>query len=266
MTELLWEKLTVEELNECAQQDAIVLLPVGSVEQHGPHLPSGVDAFLCTEACCRTARLISQEQAVIVAPTIWHGLAEHHVRLGGTITLSLRTWHSLLEDVIGSIHRAGFRRVCVVNGHGGNMAALSALTTDITRSLQLPVATTSYWNLPQSSGAFADILETQHGVQHACEAETSMMLASYPDLVRTDKIPQSVGSQMSMLEAIGADLMIWNSFENIAPTGVLGDAGKATKDKGERLLDTAATHLATAILRGEPWNKLPEQRKPHDGY
>lgn len=253
MAELRWDHLTVGEINALAAQDAIVLLPVASTEQHGPHLATGVDTILCAEACHRTAQRLSAVTPVMVAPCVWMGLAEHHVKLGGTFTVSLKTWAALLEDVLDSIIRAGFKRICVVNGHGGNMAALATLTTEIAKNLGTPIVTTSYWKLPQANGAFADILETQTGVQHACEAETSMMMAARPDLVKMPKIPSKPMAQMSMADAIGADLMIWKSFEEIAPNGVLGDAAKATAEKGEALLNAAAEHLADALQCGAVW-------------
>ena len=155
MTEVEWSRLTAPELKALAAADAIVLLPVASTEQHGPHMGTGVDMYLCAEACRRTARLVADKGPIVVAPTVWMGLAEHHVAFGGTFTLSLSTWHALLVDLCRSILRAGFRRICIVNGHGGNMAALTALTTDLTRDLSAPIATTSYWNLPHATGAFA---------------------------------------------------------------------------------------------------------------
>lgn len=253
MVETEWNKLTAPELRKLADADAIVLLPVASTEQHGPHLTTGVDTFLCGEACRRTAQLVSAHRPIVVAPTVWMGLAEHHVALGGTFSLSLTTWHALLRDLCRSILNAGFRRICIVNGHGGNMAALAALTTDLTRELDAPIATTSYWNLPHASGAFDEILETQTGVQHACEAETSMMMAVKAECVRQDRLAEATGPNRSMGAAVGGALMVWRSFADMTPTGVLGDATCATPQKGEQLLDVAARQLADELIAGTHW-------------
>ena len=254
MVEVEWNKITAPELRELADADAIVLLPVASTEQHGPHLATGVDTFLCGEACQRTARLVTAHHPIVVAPTVWMGLAEHHVAFGGTFSLSLSTWHALLRDLCRSILNAGFKRICIVNGHGGNIAALAALTTDLSRELDAQIATTSYWTLPHASDAFADILETQTGVQHACEAETSMMMAVKSDCVRTERLAEAKGPNRSMSAAIGASLMVWRSFADITPTGVLGDATSATAEKGEKLLDLAASQLANELIAGRPWS------------
>lgn len=253
MVEVEWNRMTAPELRELADADAIVLLPVASTEQHGPHLATGVDTFLCGEACRRTAQLVTAHRPIVVAPTVWMGLAEHHVDLGGTFSLSLATWHALLRDLCRSIMNAGFRRICIVNGHGGNMAALAALTTDLTRELDAPIATTSYWNLPHASGAFEEILETQTGVQHACEAETSMMMAVKAECVRAKRLAEATGPNRSMGAAVGGALVVWRSFADMTPTGVLGDATCATPQKGEQLLDVAARQLADELIAGTHW-------------
>src|SRR5208283_5147855 len=93
MTEVLWNRMTAPELRRAADDGAIVLLPVASTEQHGPHLATGVDALLGGEICRRTAELVVKERPVVVAPTVWMGLAEHHVAYGGTFSISLSTYH-----------------------------------------------------------------------------------------------------------------------------------------------------------------------------
>lgn len=257
MTEVLWARLTAGELNALAAADALVLLPVASTEQHGPHMATGVDTVLCGEACRRTAERIAKMRPVVVAPTVWMGLAEHHVALGGTFTLSLATWHAVLVDLCRSIAHAGFRHICIVNGHGGNMAALAALTTDLTRDLGLAIATTSYWSLPHATGAFAAILERQDGVIHACEAETSMMLAVAKDCVRAERLAESAGpealTRAPMGSALGGPVARWRSFKEITANGVIGDPRAATAEKGERLLDAAADLLAAELVAGRPW-------------
>lgn len=254
MTSVLWNELPARMLNELAARDAIVLLPVASTEQHGPHLATGVDAVLCWEVCRRTAELVMPERPIVVAPTVWMGLAEHHVAFGGTFTLSVATWHAVLRDLCRSILRAGFRKIMIVNGHGGNITALNALTVELTRELEAPIATTSYWALAHDSGAFESILQDQKGIQHACEAETSMMMAAAPDLVFTAELPKAVGPQSSMGSALSKPLNLWRSFKDQTPTGVLGDARRASAQKGERLLDTAARLMAERLIAGEPWN------------
>ena len=251
--EVFWNRMTAETLRAKAAEKALVILPVASTEQHGPHLGTGVDTFLCTEVCRRTAVQVAKESPVVVAPTVWMGLAEHHVELGGTFTLSLKTWHTLLHELCDAIRRAGFEKIVNVNGHGGNMAALSALTTDLTRDLGLAIASASYWTLASQSGAVAEILEDQEGLIHACEAETSMMMVTHPDLVDESRLDEAVGPNVGMAEVLSPAIMRWRSFADLTPSGVLGDARRASPEKGEQLFKVMSESLATALIAGRPW-------------
>ncbi|HRJ69756.1 MAG TPA: creatininase family protein [Beijerinckiaceae bacterium] len=252
MAEVLWNRLTAAELVALAKKDAIVLLPVASTEQHGPHLATGVDTFLAGEGCRRTALLVQRKRPIVVAPTVWIGLAEHHMAFGGSFTLSLPTYHALLREICRSILRAGFRKILIVNGHGGNMAALGALTTDLAMELGAPIATTTLYALPTAAGAYEGILEDQKGVQHACEAETSMMMAAFPDCVRKNKLKAAVGPKSDDAPFRSA-VAVWTSFKELTPSGVFGDGRRATPEKGEKLLDIAAQLLAQHLLTGKPW-------------
>lgn len=253
-TEVFWNRMTAETLRNKAAEEALVILPVASTEQHGPHLGTGVDTFLCTEVCRRAALRIAEHRPVVVAPTVWMGLAEHHVALGGTFTLSLNTWHSLLHDLCEAILRAEFRNIVIVNGHGGNMAALTALTTDLTRDLGVPIASTTYWTLAAEAGEVAPILEDQESLIHACEAETSMMMAAHGDLVDHSRLEDAVGPTTGMAELLSPAVMRWRSFAEISPSGVVGDARRATAEKGEKLFNVMAEKLADAFLAGRPWS------------
>jgi creatinine amidohydrolase len=251
---VLWRELTAAQLRERAQADALVLLPVASTEQHGPHLATGVDDVLCSDICRRVAEaLVSAGKPAIVAPTLWCGLAEHHVAFGGSFTLTLPTYHALLRDLCGSILRAGFRQILIVNGHGGNMSALAALTVELTRELDAPIATTTYFLAAQDE--FASILEDQRAVLHACEAETSMMMAVRPDLVDESRLPEAFGQGADSPSAVLAPVLNrWRSFRELTETGVLGDARRATPGKGERLIGAVVDGMTKRLLAGEPWS------------
>lgn len=251
MAELFWNRMKASDLVDLAARDAIVLLPVASTEQHGPHLATGTDDFLCTEACRRAAEIVQKSHPIVVAPTVWIGLAEHHVAFGGSFTVTLATWHALLRDLCDAILRAGFKRIVIVNGHGGNISALNALTVELTRTLGAPIATTSYFFFMDD--ALSATLEDQTGVQHACEAETSMMMTVCPELVDSARLPEAVGPQSSMSLALARPLHVWKSFREMSPSGVLGDARRSAAEKGERLLDAAAQEFAKALLAGDPW-------------
>ncbi|SER34953.1 creatinine amidohydrolase [Lentzea xinjiangensis] len=247
MSEYRWNRLTAPELRDLAARNAIVLLPVGSTEQHGAHLPTGVDDFLAAEVCLRAAAVASERVPVVVAPSTWCGLAEHHMAFGGTLTLSLSTLHALLRDLCRSVLRAGFRRILLVNGHGGNATALHALATELTAELGTVIAVTSYFTA--GAAVLASTLETQRQLMHACEGETSMMLAAFPELVRQELVPQAVGPAIALQPEDPAAVYHPTPFERVSPSGVAGDARTATAVKGEALLDGCARALTEELLR-----------------
>ncbi|MCJ2072468.1 creatininase family protein [Methylobacterium sp. J-030] len=250
--EVAWSRLSADALNDLARRDTVVLLPVASTEQHGPHLPTGVDDYLGTAVCRRTAEHLAPNQPVVVAPTVWCGLADHHVAFGGTFTLSLATYHALLRDLCRSILAAGFRRIVLVNSHGGNIAALSALSVELTRELDAPIATVTYFM--EAADAVAGILEDQANVMHACEGETAMMMALAPELVDATRLPEAHGPAFDVAASLLPTLRRVRGWQEVSPGGVAGDARRASAAKGKALLDACAQALADRLRAGEPWS------------
>lgn len=253
MTEVEWWKMKVGELNALAARNAVVILPVGSTEQHGPHLPTQVDSLLSGEVGRRAARKIADRTPVVVAPTVWHGLAEHHLSLGGTLSLDLATFHSVLRCLVRSILKGGFRRIFLLNGHGGNIAALTAIVNDFAIEFDAPIATASYWLLAQE--AFGKILERQTNVRHACEAETSMLLHLAPQFVDMEQAQNAVGpTETEIKDVTGTDAAIrYRSFKSRTTHGVIGDPRASTAEKGERLLEAAADAVAKLVSNDRFW-------------
>ncbi|MEZ5854047.1 MAG: creatininase family protein [Hyphomicrobiaceae bacterium] len=245
----MWKELTAAEIRELAGRDATVILPVASMEQHGPHLAVGVDTVLCEGVCRSAAETIQSEMPVIVAPTLWCGMAEHHMAFGGTFTFDIPTYRAVLLAFLKSIGRHGFKKVLIVNGHGGNIAALAAFLPDFAVETGLKVCATTYFELAQP--AIDPILEDQERVRHACEGETSMMMALAPDLVRHDKLPEAHGPKHSTPRPLGVGR--YRSFRSFSESGVVGDARKASKDKGERLVRVCADAIIAVLKDQEAW-------------
>jgi len=259
--EIEWRKLRADQLREKARQDAIVIVPVGSVEQHGPHLPVEVDSTLGEAVSQRTARAIAARgQQALVLPMVWTGLSEHHMSFGGTITLSLATFSALMEDICVSILRHGFRRIVLLNGHGGNENALRNVTDELTPKLRAPIVQFTYWYA--AAEPIGAILETQAVLSHACEAETSMMMALRPELVAEDRIPLAKSNRTPNVEEfVGSGVYRWRSVGSRSASGVIGNPEAATKEKGVRLLDAISTTLADKLTRPELWT-LPWEAEP----
>ena len=247
---VMWKELTAADLREKAQAGAVVLLPVGSMEQHGPHLPVGVDTFLSEGVCKAAAETIAAETAVVVAPTLWCGMAEHHMAFGGTFTFDIPTYQAVLWAFLNSIKRHGFRRVFIVNGHGGNIAALNAFLPDFSRETGLKLYATTYFEL--SKNDLAQFLEDQKSVHHACEVETSMMMVVAPATVKHDRLPEAFGLlNGDPRKAFPAAR--FDSFKQLTPSGVVGDARRANAQKGEKLLGVCADGLAATLRNREMW-------------
>src|SRR5262249_52763563 len=142
---VMWKFLTAADLQAKAAGGAIVVLPVASMEQHGPHLPVGVDTILSEAVCQAAAEAVAGGTAGRLSATLWCGMAEHHMAFGGTFTFDIPTYGSVLHSLLASIGRHGFKRVLIVNGHGGNIAALAAFLPDIAREIGLELRVTTYF-------------------------------------------------------------------------------------------------------------------------
>jgi creatinine amidohydrolase len=247
---VMWKELTAAELREKAHAGATVLLPVASMEQHGPHLPVGVDTILCESVCKSAAEHVAGEMPVVVAPTLWCGMAEHHMAYGGTFTFDIPTYRGVLLSLLKSIARHGFLRVLIVNGHGGNISALAAFLQDFAREVDLKVRATTYFELAQPE--IAKILEDQDRVRHACEGETSLMMVVAPDLVRRDKLAEAHGPKHSTPRPLG--VARYRSFRDISASGVVGDARRASAEKGEKIAVVCRDAIVAVLRSDEAWS------------
>lgn len=255
-TEVEWRKLRADQLRERARQDAMVIVPIGSLEQHGPHLPVEVDTVLGETVALRTAKKIAgRGQPVLVLPTLWTGISEHHMSFGGTISLDLPTFTALVEGVVRAVHRHGFRRIVLLNGHGGNENGLRCITDELTPKLGIQIVQFTYWYA--AAEAIGAILETQAGLSHACEAETSMMMAVRPELVATDRIELAkVNRTADVSDLVGGGVYLWRSIGSRSASGVIGHPEAATLEKGQRLFDAVSETLAHKLCNAELW-QLP---------
>jgi creatinine amidohydrolase len=166
--------------------------------------------------------------------------------------LDVATFHSLLRGLCNSLVRAGFRRILILNGHGGNIAALTAIADELGAELEVPIAATTYWLLARE--AFAGILERQRKVRHACEAETSMMLALVPELVDMTRAINAVGpTGPELTDLVGPEVVRYRSFAARTHHGAIGDPRAANSEKGERLLDAAAAAVAAVAVNDGFW-------------
>jgi creatinine amidohydrolase len=249
--EVSWARLTAAEIQARANPATVVVIPVASIEQHGPHLATGVDMWLAGEVAERTARkLQAAGTTALVTPCVWSGLAEHHMSFGGTLTLDEGGFAAVVGGVARSVARHGFRRIVLLNGHGGNVEAIATAAMVLTRALGVPVVGATYWTA--SADLFGEILETQVNVMHACEAETAMMMAIQPGCVRGEAIARAVPKRFAPPAPPGFKRQ--RSFAEMTDTGVLGDPRAASAEKGERLFEAASSRLAEELAKPELWS------------
>jgi creatinine amidohydrolase len=247
-TEIEWMKMTSEELNARAAAGALVIIPVASLEQHGPALATGVDIICATGVAHRVAqRMLAAGEQVVVT-----GLAEHHVPFGGTVTLDYAAFGGVLRGIVRSAARAGFKRAMLLNGHGGNAEAVAVAAVDAQAESGIPVAAATYWHM--AGDAFAPILERQSNVLHACEAEASMVMTLMPEAVRPARLAEQHGPHSTRVEGQPAALARRRSFKELSVNGVIGDARSATPAKGEALLDAAAERIARDLANPKLWS------------
>jgi len=241
-----WDNLTSRELGALAEQNAVVLIPTGSTEQHGPHLPVGTDAILATWFAERAAQGL-QEKGIpaVAAPTFAIANSMHHMNFPGSLSLRPRTYMKALQEQCRAIAAHGFKRIAIINGHGGNIAPSKAALVDINIELGFPVYFLEYMVVDE-----APFLETQKGMIHACESETSLMLAydeSLVDPIYKETTGYPGGCTKYEDEGV---LHTFHRMEAHTVNGVMGNSCAATREKGEALA-AATTAKLVEILSDE---------------
>ena len=247
--EVQWERMTGPELKALAARGALPILPVGSLEQHGPHLPVWTDSFIAHALAVEAARRATDLPAVVLPP-MWLGLSEHHLPFNGTITLDFPAFHGVIRGVARSLKAQGWGRLLILNGHGGNIEPLAVSVRELAHELAMPIVATSWPSVAPAEIAAA--LTTQPGIQHACEGETALWLALDPAQVRADRIEEAAGGNAGVQAPAGYSRFY--SFAERAPrTGVRGDPRAATAEKGQAMIAAIATRLAAAMRDPALW-------------
>jgi creatinine amidohydrolase len=244
-TRLLLNEITRAEARAVAP-DTLIVLPTGATEQHGPHLPVGTDTF-AVEHIARAAAAIAAEQiSVLVAPTLPYGSSHHHIPFGGTMSLSTEVYYRVLVDLCESLIACGFRRFFLVNGHGGNDELVQLAARDLALKHDAHLAAASYWNATWT--ALTDVGAHEQGglPGHAGSFETALVLALRPELVveprpaRDDAPP---GDPRPLRTYRAEFHNRWQTFD-----GYTDSPARATAERGQRYLATAAQALAAALV------------------
>ena len=185
MSKVFLPEMTFAEVEDVLEQVELAVLPTGSNEGHGPHLPLRVDAATATHVSVEAARRLYPR--VLVAPSLAVGHSPQHLEFPGSMTLRVETQIRVLTDYCRSLMNYGLRRFAIVNGHGNNMAVNAQAARRIAEELGVKVASFAYWEAIDRQ-AIAEINEGRHFPGHADEFETSMMLHICPELTRMDRV------------------------------------------------------------------------------
>jgi len=236
---LKWEELTSKDLANIDKERTVVVLPIGSIEVHGPHLPLGTDTMIIYYVALKAA----EKEGAIVLPPLYYAYVPENRHFPGTISLNSDTFLRLVEEILVEVARHGFKKILILNGHGGNRRPLRLL---LRRMLEKGFKAHLYI-LTETLAPILDIIDEVRETEvyeHACEIETSLIMALRPDLVKLEAVkgPAKLGKRW-----IGGHLETMVDWQRYAPMGYVGDPRKATSEKGKRLLDSWVMRIVEAI-------------------
>ena len=224
------------------RENVVIVQPVGAVEQHGPHLPIIVDAAIAMGVLGKALHKLDATITAYAMPCLYYGKSNEHWHFPGTITLSAQTLLAVLMETAASLYRSGFRKLVLMNSHGGQPQIMEIAARDLHQQYEdLLVFPLFTWRVPHAAKELLTAQEVEFGI-HAGDAETSMMLSLLPEQVQMElavkEYPQGL-PQDSLLSMEGKLPFAWLTRE-LTRSGVLGDATVATKEKGDRLLDSVS--------------------------
>ena len=251
----LYEKLTWPDVNNAVKAGKVPVIPVGSIEQHGPHLPLDVDCVCPRGVALHAAELIPER--MLVLPTQVHGYTGHVMDFPGTINLHYENLIATLIDIGKSLAYHGFKKIIFLNGHGSNMPNIDLAARRITLETDAECIGCAWWNLLTVDETFLPRWRESYfpgGCAHAGELETSAYLYLDGDNVRRDKMAdgrityneeQSDFHWVDLLAAGAAPLVTWTS--SYTDQGVMGAADLASEEKGKAAVEEAARQLARLV-------------------
>ena len=179
-----------------AAPEAVFVLPVGAVEQHGPHMPVATDIILSGELCQEAAHRAARQVTAFIAPSLPYGISNHHKPHPGVFSLSAQVFCDVLFELLTCAFESGFRRAAIVNGHNGNDEAIKIVARELNNRMPLTIAATSYWGAAWDKLEHAGVVDGVPRIPgHAGTFETALMLAMHPEFVQKKLVPKPTGAQ-----------------------------------------------------------------------
>jgi len=236
-------KMSTEEFQERLEKLKFMIIPIGSLEQHGPNLSLETDAAIAMGLSERLARRCFPY--ALITPVINFGLSRHHMNFPGTVTLSLETFCGLVTDVVKSLKEHGVKNFLIINGHGGNMPAINLLLTKLRHEEGVHIAAVFTLGIvPDVIREGVEREETGRRIEygHACEVETSLGLALAPEIIVRKKLLKGETKDYpykwsDLRGGVHGGVVVPYWFSEITENGAFGDPRKASREFGERIVN-----------------------------
>jgi creatinine amidohydrolase len=251
-----WNELTTADFKTIDTEKVIAILPVGSTEQHGPHLPLCVDACITEGMLKAVMALVPDDFIVLALPVMPVGKANEHIGFDGTLSLSVTTLIGLWTDIAESVFRTGVKKLMILNGHGGQTQVMDIVARDLRVRHDALVVPINWWSL-QADKTLFPATEYTYGIHGGAE-ETSVMMHLRPDLVRT-QYAQNFETQPLLKRHEFPRLFsqgvrhAWKA-EDLQETGACGDATLATAELGQCIIDDAARSIVELLQEMSRFN------------
>lgn len=251
MRKHLWSELATTDFAGLDPELTIAVWPIAATEQHGPHLPVATDTAIADGMVAAVLSRLPDDLSILVLPTQAVGKSNEHLRSPGTLTLSAETALRAWIEIGESVHRAGLRKLVMVNSHGGNVDLISIVARELRVRLGMLVVGCSWSRFGRPAGLYTDE-ELAVGI-HAGDVETSLMLHFRPDLVRMEHAGNfapttiAIAKEFEHLRPTGVTAFGWIA-PDLHPSGAAGDASRATAEKGRATAEFAADAFI-ALLR-----------------
>lgn len=230
------------------KENTVIVLPTGATEQHGPHLPCAVDTVISSGVVGRALTQLPDDVPAFAMAPITYGKSEEHLHFPGTITLSGETLLATMNELGESVYRAGFRKLLIVNGHGGQPQVMEMAARELRlRHGDFIVVPSFTWRVPHVAAQYLSEKERRLAM-HAGHAETALMLALAPETVRMTHAVANYPPEFpsKLLSPDGRPACAWTSLD-FGPSGIIGDPLPATAEQGHAILESLANSWAAAI-------------------
>lgn len=254
------------EIGEAARRNTVVLVPVGQTEEHGPHLPVGTDTFIAHDVARKVAAALEGEIPILVMPPVWSAFSVDTLgQWPGLIKVRSKTFIDLIHDIVASLLRMGFRKVIIMNGHGNNPEFLQVALRELADEFEATPIMANVWRF--GAEKYQQVRRTAPGGScHACEYETSMVLAlGYP--VDMSKAPAGDELRFDLKfrakeNLFGSSMVTWSTWKlQQSRSGVYGDPTTATVEMGEQVLQATVDQFVELVREYYAWEPEPGEKE-----